>query len=260
VLATASVLTLFCVVIPGNHWLLTLLIGVMGALKWTAVSYLGCFAALVFLVGSWRQRFTFALIPLMMAAGTFAFWQGLHEYWPTIEKYELNADPGGVTFQWFFPRTVVKLIPVLLTLAVAGFIHVRAHSVVERRQLLLAVIGPFSLSLMCVAVCFGTLSYEYHTVSLLGIIPGILVWLERAPLVSRRLRMAVALGFGLFLPFAFRVYGFGDLLDPRSMTEVYGMLALYAFVICGVIVVSSSPALASAEAHARVRRARQAIA
>lgn len=260
VLATASLLALFCVVIPGDHWLLALLIGVMGALKWTAVSYLGCFAALAFLVGSWRKRFAFALIPLMMAVGTFAFWQGLHEYWPTIQKYELNADPGGITFQWFLPRTLVKLIPVVLTLAVASFIWARAHTTIERRQLLLAVIGPFSLSLMCVAICFGTLSYEYHTISLLGILPGVVVWIERAPQVSTRLRLAVAAGFGLFLPYGFRVYGFGDLLDPRGVTELYGWLAFYEFLLCGLIVLTASPVLARPESHVPVQRTRRAIA
>jgi hypothetical protein len=113
---------------------------------------------------------------------------------------------------------------------------------------------------MCVAICFGTLSYEYHTVSLLGVIPGVVVWLERAPLVSTRLRIAVALGFGLFLPYAFRVYGFGDLLDQRTVTELYACMAFYAFVLCCMIVVSSSPALARPEAHLPVRRTRQAIA
>jgi hypothetical protein len=260
VLATASVLAVFCVVAPGEHWLLAVLIGVMGALKWTAVSYLGCFAALSCLVGSWRKRFMFALIPVMMAVGTFAFWQGLHEYWPTIQKYEIYAEPGGVTFQWFLPRTVVKLIPVVLTLAVAGMIFARARSTVERRQLLLAIIAPFSLALMCVAICFGTLSYEYHTVSLLGVIPGVVVWLERAPLVSARLRIAVALGFGLFVPYAFRVYGFGDLLAPRTVTQLYACMAFYAFVLCGVIIARASPALAGPESHLPVQRTRQVIA
>jgi len=243
VVATAAVLAMMCVVLPRNHFIMASIAGLLGALKWTAVSYLGCFAALGFLVSPNRRRVTFMLIPLMMAAGTFSFWQGVMEYWPTIQKYEINADPGGITFEWFLPRTIVKAIPVLLTLIVAGLIWLRGRSVTERRQLLLAVAAPYSVALLCVATCFGTLSYEYHTVAMLGVMPGFVVWLERAPIVRERMRLAAALGFAVFLPYAFRVFGFGDLYDPQTMTKLYATLALYMLTVCSVIILRASPPL-----------------
>lgn len=244
--ATAAVLAMMCVVVPRHHFLLAALTGLMGALKWTAVSYLGCFAALGFLVSDNRRRFMFALIPIMMAVGTFSFWQGVLEYWPTIQKYEIDAEPGGVTFQWFLPRGVVKLIPPVLTLIVAAMIWWRGRSVLERRQLLLAVAAPFSVALMCVAICFGTLSYEYHTVAMLGVTPGFVIWLERAPIVRERMRLAAAIGFGLFMPYAFRVFGFGDEWTPEGMTKLYALLAAYMLCVCAGIIVRASPALSNA--------------
>jgi hypothetical protein len=243
VVATAAVLAMMCVVLPRNHLILATISGALGALKWTAVSYLGCFAALGFLVSPNRRRFMFMLIPSMMALGTFSFWQGVMEYWPTIQKYEIDAEPNGVTFEWFLPRPMVKVIPVLLTLIVAGLIWKRGRSVLERRQLLLAVAAPYSVALMCVAICFGTLSYEYHTVAMLGVTPGFVVWLERAPIVRERMRLAAAIGFSIFLPYAFRVFGFSDLYDPKTMTMLYGALAAYMLFVCTVIVMRASPAL-----------------
>jgi hypothetical protein len=244
--ATAAVLAMMCVVLPRNHFVMASVVGLLGALKWTAVSYLGCFAALGFLVGPNNRRVQFMLIPLLMAAATFGFWQGVLEYWPTIQKYEINAEPNGVTFEWFLPRLVVKAIPVVLTLIVAGLIWLRGRSALERRQLLLSVAAPFSVALMSVAICFGTLSYEYHTVAMLGVVPGFVVWLERAPLVRERLRLVAAVGFTVFLPYAFRVFGFGDELDPPTMTKLYGMLAAFMLGVCCTVVLRASPVLLGA--------------
>ncbi|HET8935618.1 MAG TPA: hypothetical protein VFN67_19350 [Polyangiales bacterium] len=246
VVATAAVLAMMCVVLPRNHFVLATIAGVLGALKWTAVSYLGCFAALGFLVSPWRRKLPFAMIPGMMAIGTFSFWQGVMEYWPTIQKYEINAEPNGVTFEWFLPRLAVKIIPVMLTLIVAGLIWKRGRSALERRQLLLAVAAPYAIALMCVSICFGTLSYEYHTVAMLGVTPGFVVWLERAPIVRERMRLAAAIGFAIFMPYAYRVFGFGDLYDPQTMTLLYAALASYMLFVCTVIVLRASPALQGA--------------
>jgi hypothetical protein len=246
VVATATVLAMMCVVLPGNHFLLACIAGALGALKWTAVSYLGCFAALGFLVSPNRRRVTFMLIPVLMAVCTFSFWNGVMEYWPTIQKYEIDAEPSGTTFEWFLPRPVVKAIPVLLTLIVAGLVWWRGRSVLERRQLLLAVAAPFSVALMCVAICFGTISYEYHTVAMLGVTPGFVVWLERAPIVRERMRLAAAIAFTVFMPYAYRVFGFGDLWDAQTMTKLYGAFAAYMLCVCTIIIMRASPALVGA--------------
>jgi hypothetical protein len=119
----------------------------------------------------------------------------------------------------------------------------RGRSVIERRQLLLAVAAPYSVALMCVAICFGTLSYEYHTVAMLGVTPGFVVWLERAPIVRERMRLAAALGFAVFLPYAFRVFGFGDLYEPQMITKLYATLALYMLGVCSVVILRASPPL-----------------
>jgi hypothetical protein len=246
VVATAAVLAMMCVVLPRNHYLLAGVAGLMGALKWTAVSYLGCFAALAFFVSANMRRLQFVLIPGVMALGTFSFWEAVLEYWPTIQKYEIEATPNGVTFEWFLPRSVVKLLPVVLTLAVALLIWLRGRDENDRRQLLLAVIAPFSVALMCTAICYGTLSYEYHTIVMLGMLPGVIVWLERAPLILQRHRLTVVISLGMFIPFAYRVFGFGESFQPQTITGLYALLATVMFYVCCSIIVRASPALVHA--------------
>jgi hypothetical protein len=48
------------------------------------------------------------------------------------------------------------------------------------------------------------------------------------------------------MPYAFRVFGFGDLYDPQTMTLLYGALAAYMLFVCTVIVLRASRPLVAA--------------
>lgn len=75
--ATASVLAVGCVFLPGGELALAGLSGLLGAVNWTAVAFLGSFSALGFLLGWGRKRWAFLAIPLATAVGTLPFWRGL---------------------------------------------------------------------------------------------------------------------------------------------------------------------------------------
>ncbi len=238
VTATSYVLVFGCLYLPGARFGWALASGIVGALKWTAVAFLGCYSALGFLIDSGIRRWHFALVPVVMLLSTVVFWPSLQEYWVTIQVYEIDAEPFGLTLQHFLPRTPAKLVPVLLTLVVAGLVLLRARSSEQRRQLFVALSAPFTLALMGLAVCFGTLSYEYHTVAMLGAIPAVVIWVERDESVSKALKVATCATFALFLFVTFRVFPLGELLDPAGMAVVYVCFVLLCSAECVYIALS----------------------
>jgi hypothetical protein len=215
--ATASLLGVTGWWMRRSRFGVALFAGLLGALKWTSVAFLGCFSAFGFLVGPRSWRWAFFLIPVVMALGTGLFWRGTLEYWHTIQVFELEATPYGLTLQHFLPRIWTKLTPILLTVSMAFLVAVRARSSAERTRAFTSVSLPFALSLSNVAVCFGTLSYEYHTVSTLGMVPALVVWTEKAPWVSNRVKAVTSVAFGIFLALVFRIYGLGHLLNRVAL-------------------------------------------
>lgn len=237
-----------CLHLPGRRLGLAAAAGVVGALKWTAVSFLGCFSVLGFLLSARNKRWTFVVIPTVMALGTGLFWRAVEEYWATIRFYEIDTTAYGLTFQHFLPRLATKLAPVIATLALSLAVVLSVPR--ARRPIVLArVAAPFALALANMAVCFGTLSYEYHTVSLLGMIPGLTAWIEREA-VSPRIKALVAAVFGGFLLVAFRAFGL-TVVSFVTMTAIYGVVALFFLGVCGYIVGTWTGAAGSTAAASR---------
>jgi hypothetical protein len=226
--ATAAALCVGCVFLTTNTVLAAAIAGFIGALKWTSVSFLACFALLGFLLSSGRKRLSFFLIPTLMLLGTLAFWRDLIDYWHTIQIYEIDAKPYGLTLQYLLPRSLARAVPVVMTLVILGLSLIRSRSADDRAQALKQLSAPFAIALMNVAVCFGTLSYEYHTVATLGMIPGLVIWTRRALDVPQWLKASTCAAFAIFELVAFRTYGFGA-LTPQTMTEVYAGFALLFF-------------------------------
>ncbi|HEV8245748.1 MAG TPA: glycosyltransferase family 87 protein, partial [Polyangiaceae bacterium] len=63
VTATSYVIAFGCLYLPGKRFGWATMSGLVGALKWTAVPFLGCFSALGFVLDSGIRRWHFALIP-----------------------------------------------------------------------------------------------------------------------------------------------------------------------------------------------------
>ena len=106
--------------------------------------------------------------------------------------------------------------------------------------------APFAVALTGLSICFGTMSYEYHTVALLGLVPVLVLWIERSPDVEPRVKAAATVALAVLLAVTFRVYGlgtyfkdgppdmyhgFGSWIRPPSMTAVYAAFAVLFFAL-----------------------------
>lgn len=235
VVAITAALAVGCAMLPRAGLGMAIACGLLGALKWTSVSFLGCFAALGFLLGHGRKRAAFFAIPVAIAAGTFPFYRELLDYWTTIQVYEIDATPYGLTLQHFLPRNAARAVPVVMTLLLAGLVFYRSRSAQARADALGDVGVPFSMALMNAAVCFGTLSYEYHTVSTLGVMPGLVLWVVTAERVADSVKAWLCGAFAVFAVIVFRTYGVGASLSPETLTGVYVALGALFFAIAAAL-------------------------
>jgi hypothetical protein len=231
--AIAYVLGVSCWLLPGNHFGMAVLCGFLGALKWSAAPFLGCFAAMCFLVTSGRRRWVFFVTPLVMVLVTAAFWSELKGYWEAVQFYEIDAPPLGLSLEAYLPRPLAKAMPVIIAGSVATIVLLRGRSPGARRRMLGSSCLPAALALTNVAVCYQATSYEYHTMTTLAMVPFIVVWTERERWVSGRLKVFVCTVFALFLVLVFRAYPPGRVIDVTILNAFY---ALTAFLFFGVSV------------------------
>jgi hypothetical protein len=235
--AVAAALTVACVFVERGALAMAMGAGFLGTLKWTSVAFLGCFSVLGFVLAPRVRRWSFVVVPALMIIGTAVFWRGVVEYWASIEVFEINAKPRGISFTHFLPRPVAKVLPAVITLLIGvPALWVARASEAQRSQLLFAVSAPFSVLLMNLATCYGTISYEYHTGALLGILPGLVVWAEREALVHRGLKLLTCVAFGALLCVAFRTFHYSTEFDSKAMTQAYAAFSVVFFGVCAYIV------------------------
>jgi hypothetical protein len=237
--ATSFLLCFACIFTIRNSFSLAALSGFLGALKWTAIPFLGCFAVLGFLLGSRSRRWSFVVMLAVTVLGTGLFWRGILEYWTSLRFYEVNSSPCGLTLQNILPRIWTKLAPALATALVAIFALLR-FTTAERPRILTAISAPFALALTNFAICFGTCSYEYHTVATLGMVPALIVWLEAAPGLPAHTKVVTSAAFGLFLIVAFRLFGL-TALGFATITGIYLALALFFLGVCAYTIHTARP-------------------
>jgi hypothetical protein len=237
IVASASALAVASTFLPRFGTGAALASGFMGAMKWTSVSFLGCFAAFAFALGPRRTRWSSVGLLAVMALGTVVFWRELAEYWQSIRVFELDARPRGLTLQHYLPRTLVRFLPALVTATIAGLALRRARTPARRAALSLALSAPLSILLMSLAACYAATSYEYHSVALLGAVPGLIVWLDKDTAVPAWLKAVVVVSFALFLCVAFRTFQV-DLppFDSNWMTRNYAAFCALMLMTCSAIV------------------------
>ena len=204
--------------------------GIAGALKWTSLPFVFCFAAFGFLLSSGRRRWAFFLLPSTTLLATVVFWNSLREYWASIRYFDVDATPFGVTLRHFLPGIQVKLAPVVLTLALCLLVWLRARSASERYVLFVNTSAPMALVLTNLAVCFPAVSYEYHTVTTLGMLPCLVVWTLKAG-VPNSLKAVTCALYGIFLVVAYRILDQFTVLSPLQMTQVYVLFIALFFAL-----------------------------
>jgi hypothetical protein len=222
----------------GNRWGMAGLSGFITALKWTAAPFLACFSAVGVLLCSRRKRAMFLLIPLVWLLATAIYFRELPEYWATVRIYDLNAQPWGLTLRHFLSPLMTKVAPFGVTAFIGGLAFMARPSKEDRLRTLVSISVPFALAIMTLAVCFVTLSYEYHTVTMLGMLPGYVIWVERARFVSQATKTLVGLVYGVLLVVGFRIFGLRELLDARDMTAAYATATLVFMCISTYIIVT----------------------
>jgi hypothetical protein len=228
--ATGVLLCYGCVFLPGSRFGTAALSGFLGAIKWSAPIFLGGFSLLAFLLGIGKRRWAFFLIPVVTVAVTLCFWRELPEYWVSIKVWELDMSPSGITFHHLLPRAVVRALPLLVPTVLAALVWVRVDRREARVRVLRSISFPVALTLVIQSICFSRLSFEYHTVTLLAMIPAIVVWIDREHCVTAALKAFTALSFGLLLLVTFRVFGFSNRFDSAGMTRVYAFFAMLFFL------------------------------
>jgi hypothetical protein len=229
--AITYVLCVSCWLLPGNHFGLAVLCGLLGAIKWSAAPFLCCFAAMCFLVTSRLKRWPFFVIPLVMVLVTVAFWSDLKGYWEAVQFYELDAPPLGLSLEAYLPRPLAKTMPVIIAGSLAAIVLLRGKSPAARVRILGSSCLPAALALTNVTVCYQATSYEYHTMTTLAMVPFVVVWTERERWVSCRLKAFICTVFALFLVVVFRAYPPGRVIDVTILNALYALSALLFFGI-----------------------------
>jgi hypothetical protein len=227
--AITYVLCVSCWLLPGNHFGLAVLCGLLGAIKWSSAPFLCCFAAMCFLVTSRRKRWVFFVIPLVMVLVTVVFWSELKGYWEAVQFYELDATPLGLSLEAHLPRPLAKGMPVIIAGSLATIVLLRGRSPGARARILGSSCLPAALALTNVAVCYQATSYEYHTMTTLAMVPFLVVWTERERWVSCRLKALICTVFALVLVVVFRAYPPGKVIDVTKLNALYALSALLFF-------------------------------
>lgn len=229
--ATAMLLCVSCVWLPRGQVPLTLAAGLLGAMKWTALPFLGGFAGIAFLHDQRPRHWAYLLVPVTMVVATVSFGRALLEFWRVIVEFELTPAPVGLTLQHFLPHWPAKVVAPAVVAGLAGLLYV-AGPRAARPQLLRAICLPAALTLVLLTLLFGTMSFEYHSVTLLGMIPVLIVWLMRAEHVGAWTQGLATAAYGLLLCLAMRVLCPPTLVNSRDMTLICAGAALFFLIQC----------------------------
>jgi hypothetical protein len=194
----------------------------LAALKWTAAPFLLAIS-LVALAASrdLRRRVAFWAVPAVLVTSALVFVGDLSEYWPSLRELMREMQPTEISLEQFLPGFIVKGLAVVCTLGFAVLCFVRRRRGEDGLVALQAAVVPFALGLCVMTLWLPRMAYEYRVASLLGLLPVLIMWLDRG-LVPVRLRQITAGLFGLFCLVAFRVFDLrGTFLTSPQMLLFY---------------------------------------
>lgn len=203
--ASSYLLLFSCLFLHRRYTLPAIASGLFGAIKWSSAPFIGTFS-LLGLVGSDRKKGWIFLLPgLAMGLTALAFLPEVKEYWPSLQRYEFNASPAGISFMYFMPRVAAKALQITscgIVLALTLLLHKGRD---QRLAAFKAISFPFALTMFIQGMCYGTISFEYRIVSIFGLLPPFLIWIEQGGIRSASLKVAMSAFFAVFLFVSFRV-------------------------------------------------------
>ena len=208
--------------------------GLLGALKWSSAPFVGTFSLMAFFGSNAKKSWVFLLPGLAMGLTALLFLPEVKEYWPSLQRYEFNASPAGISFMYFMPRQAAKLLQIFscgIILALTMLLH-RGKD--QRLVAFRAISFPFALTMFIEGMCYGTISFEYRIVSIFGLLPAYLLWMEQGGIQSSGAKAFMTAFFAFFLFIAFRVgyylvWDLPTLISPPMsafylMSSVVGLL------------------------------------
>lgn len=203
----SSYMLLFCsIFLKKHHFLTTFASGLMGALKWSSLPFIGTFSATAFLLAPSKKRWAFLIPGLVFLLSILLFFPGIREYWPSLELYEFTAEPDGVSFMYFMPRAFAKIFQIICCLIVIILCFTLRKGPENRADLFSRISFPFAMAMFIQGMCFGTISFEYRMVSMFGLIPAFILWLALAETVPAKIKLSTAFLFGTFIIISFRIF------------------------------------------------------
>ncbi len=206
--ASAFLLIFACFYLEKRAVTASIAAGFFSTLKWSSAPFLGTICLLGCCCSVRKKRWVF-LIPLaILFFSALLFYRQVVEYLPSLQMYEFQARPSGISFMYLLPKALAKNVQISSCLLVI-MLSVGLFRTTEQRSNLLQYISfPFALTMFIQGMCYGTISYEYRIVSIIGLVPGFLIWLVHVPDLSGSLKVGTAVFFATFILIAFRVFYF----------------------------------------------------
>ncbi len=224
-------------------WLYSTGAGILAAIKWSALPFLGTFCLAALFCAARKKERIYHILPLLVVAASILFYlPELKEYWPSLQRYEIEARPTGLSFMLLMPAWAAKSIQTASAVLIIILIRLKSVNGKERAaELFRAISLPFAMAMFIQGMCFGTISYEYRIVGLLGIIPGLAIWLDRygSRIGGILTAMAVA-AFTAFTISAFRIFYFQfwpiPVFTSPVMAATYLAFSIF-FILLSIIII-----------------------
>jgi hypothetical protein len=205
-LASAYLLIFSCMFIERGAFPMALAAGFFASLKWSSAPFIGTISLFGLCYSTYKKKWIFLIPPTIILLSVLLFYRQMYEYWPSLQRYEFQATPLGVSFVYFLPLSIAKVVQILsclLVIILSVFLHPQQE---QRSDLIKKISFPFALTMFIQGMCFGTISYEYRIVSIIGLVPGFFIWLTYVQDIPNILKALVAAFFAIFIIIAFRVF------------------------------------------------------
>jgi hypothetical protein len=245
-LYSASCYLLFCAGYFEGRGFFFFFAGLLAGIKWTTLPFLCSFSVFAFFALKPEGRLKLLLWPVGFGVTVLPFLRQVFEWLPSLQMYEVNAAPSGITFQHFLSRDVTKLVPFMTAAMVTA--SCRLHR--REKDVWALASPPLALALLIESFGFGTVGFEYRAVAFTGLIPQLAVWMEQSRLPT--LTATAGYAYAVFLLIAFRGYGSSRLLTAVTMSKIYFASALVLTALALVPAVFES-ALTRARRHVEAR-------
>jgi hypothetical protein len=209
--------------------------GLFAALKLSSLPFLGTFSLAALASDAPRRRLVYLIAPAVFILSLLVFARELPRLAEALQHMEGAAAAGkvpigereavrGVSFLLLLPPLLAKTVQILSTLAFIVALRWPGTSAEDRPARFAAAAFPFALAMVVQGMAYGAGSWEYRIVALLGAAAAFVLWVEKTP-GHERIKLAIGLGFGVFLLLASRTFHFVFYAKPSW--QAAGMSACY---------------------------------